>query len=108
MIRQLILLHTCYLKRFSIDLVYKTIKFTIVCQDQSEMQRDITVYPPLGIVKLNMTYDAANDYLRLPPYYEKEVKGHISDTWGSLLKFKNITQFSLWRNVVSYFLIQLQ
>ena len=58
------------------------------------MQRDITVYPPLGIVKLNMTCGAANDYLRLPPYYEKEVKGHISDTWGALLKLRNITQFS--------------
>ena len=82
---------------------YETMKFTIVCQDQSEMQRDITVYPPLGIVKLNMTCGAANDYLRLPPYYEKEVKGHISDTWGSLLKLRNITQFSLWRNFSSVF-----
>ena len=52
---------------------YETMKFTIVCQDQSEMQRDITVYPPLGIVKLNMTCGAAADYLPLPPYYEKEV-----------------------------------
>ena len=46
--------------------MYETMKFTIVCQDQSEMQHDITVYPPLGIVKSNMTYGAANDYLRLP------------------------------------------
>ena len=82
---------------------YETIKFTIVCQDQSEMQCDITVYPPLGIVKLNMTCGAANDYLCLPPYYKKEVKGHISDTWGSLLKLRNITQFSLWRNFSSVF-----
>ena len=70
-------------------------KFTKVCQDQSEMQRDITVYPPLGIVKLNMTCGAPNDYLRLPPYYEKEVKVHISDTWVSLLKLRNITQLTL-------------
>ena len=82
---------------------YETMKFTIVCQDQSEMQRDITVYPPLGIVKLNMTCGAANDYLCLPPYYEKGVKGHISDTWGSLLKLRNITQFSLWRKFSSVF-----
>ena len=52
---------------------YETMKFTIVCQDQSEMQRDITVYPPLGIFKLNMICSAANDYLRLPPYYERVI-----------------------------------
>ena len=65
---------------------YETMKLSIVCQDQSEMQRDITVHPPLGLVKYNMTCGAANGYLHLPPYYEKEVKGYISDTWGSLFE----------------------
>ena len=41
-----------------------------------------------------MTCGAANDYLHLLPYYEKEIKSHISDTWGSLLKLRNITPFS--------------
>ena len=82
---------------------YETMKFTIVCQDQSEMQREITVHPSLGTVKLNMTWGAANDYLRLPLYYEKEIKGHISDTWGSPLKLGNITQFSIWSNFSSVF-----
>ena len=50
-----------------------------------------------------MTCGAANDYLRLPSYYENEVKGHISDTRGYLLKLRNITQFSLWRNFSSVF-----
>ena len=34
--------------------MYETMKFTIICQDQSEMQRDITVYPPPGKVKLKI------------------------------------------------------
>ena len=52
-----------------------------------------------------MTCGAANDYLRLPPYYEKEVKGHILDTWDSLLELRNITQFSYGETLVLYFLI---
>ena len=60
-------------------------EFTIVCQDQSRMLCEIlvTVYPPLGIVKLNMACGAANDYLCLSSYCENEVKGHILYTWGS-------------------------
>ena len=82
---------------------HEIMKFTVVCQDQSVMQRDVIVHPPLGIVKLNMSCSAANDYLRLPPYYETEIKTYISDTWGSLLKLRNITQFSLWGNFSSRF-----
>ena len=78
-------------------------KLTIVCQDQCEMQRIMTVHPPVGIVKLNMICGAANDYLCLPPFYENEIKGQISDTWDSLLKLRNITQFSLWINASSVF-----
>ena len=71
-------------------------KFTIVCQDRSGMQGEVVVHPPLGVIRLNMTCGAANDYLSLPPYYEKKVRGHIWDAWGSLLKLRNITHFSLW------------
>ena len=78
-------------------------KFTIVCQDRSGMQGEVVVHPPLGVIRLNMTCGAANDYLSLPPYYEKKVRGHIWDAWGSLLKLRNITHFSLWENFTSNF-----
>ena len=41
-------------------------KFTIVCQDWSGMQGEAVVHPPLGVIRFNMTYGAANDYLSLP------------------------------------------
>ena len=47
-------------------------KFTIVCQDRSGMQGEVVVHPPLGVIRLNMTCGAANDYLSLPPYYKKK------------------------------------
>ena len=76
-------------------------KFTIVCQGWSGMQGELVVPPPLCVIRLNMTCGAANDYLSLPPYYEKKVQGQIWDAWGSLLKLRNITHFSLWENFTS-------
>ena len=35
-------------------------KFTIVCQDQSGMQGEVVVHPPIGVIRLNMTCLAAN------------------------------------------------
>ena len=70
-------------------------KFTIVCQDRSGMQGEVVVHPPLGVIRLNMFCEAANDYLSLPPYYEKKIRGHIWDAWGSLLKLRKIPHFSL-------------
>ena len=67
------------------------------------MQGEVVVHPPLGVIRLNMTCGVANDYLNLPPYYEKKVRGHIWDAWGSLLKLRNITHFSLWENFTSNF-----
>ena len=42
-------------------------KFTIVCQDWSGMQGEVVVHPPLGVIRLNKTCGAANDYLSLTP-----------------------------------------
>ena len=50
-----------------------------------------------------MTCGAANDYLSLPPYYEKKVRGHIWDAWGSLPKLRNIVHFILWEKFTSNF-----
>lgn len=50
-----------------------------------------------------MTCRASNDYLSLPPFYENKIKGHVSDSWSSLLKLMNISRFSLWRNFSSNF-----
>ena len=49
-------------------------KFTIVCQDRSGMQGEVVVHPPLGVIRLNMTCGAANDYLSLPPIMRKRLE----------------------------------
>ena len=49
-----------------------------------------------------MTCGAANGYLCLSLCYEKRF-GHILVAWGSLLKLRNITYFSLWENFTSNF-----
>ena len=55
----------------------KTMKFRVVCRDTANEQGDITVQAPLGVVKLNMTCRASNDYLSLPAYYEKRGQGQV-------------------------------
>ena len=55
------------------------------------------LYPPLDMIRLNMTCGAVNVYLSLPPFYEKYVRGHNWNAWGSLLNLRNITYFS-WEN----------
>ncbi len=47
--------------------------------------------------------NAANDYLSLPPFYENKMESRLVDTWGTLLKLRNLTQFSLWTNFSSTF-----
>ena len=48
-------------------------KFTIVCQDKSGIQNEV-VYPPLRVIRLNMTCGAANGYLCLSLCYEKRLE----------------------------------
>ena len=70
------------------------LKFTAVCQDKSDIQSEIVVYPPLGMIRLNMVFGAANDYLSLTPYYEKKARGNIKYALDSLFKLRNIAHFS--------------
>ena len=37
------------------------------------------------------------------PMSREKVRGHIQVAWGSLLKLRNITHFSLWENFTSTF-----
>ncbi len=71
----------------------RNMKFTVVCQDTSNHRGVFTVPAPLGVITLNMSCRASNDYLSLPAYYEREVKGLVEDTMGSLLKLRNISSF---------------
>ena len=59
----------------------KIVKFTVVCLDKSGIQNEVVVHPPLGGVRLNMTCGAANSFLNLLPYYEKNIRVHIQDAW---------------------------
>ena len=81
----------------------KTMKFRVVCRDTANEQGDITVQAPLGVVKLNMTCRASNDYLSLPAYYEKRGQGQVKDSLGSFLRFRNISRSFLWHNFSSSF-----
>lgn len=81
----------------------RTMTFTVVCPGPIEKRSDVTIFAPLGVVQLDMTCRASNNYLSLPSYYERKVKGHIMDAMGSLLTLRNISSFSLWRNFTSNF-----
>ena len=79
-------------------------KFTIVCHDLSSMQGEIFGHPHLRVIRLNMTCGLQMIIsVPPPPYYEKKIRGQIWDAWGSLLKLRNITHFSLWEKFTSYF-----
>ena len=60
------------------------------------------MYPTLVVIRLNITCVAANGYLCLSLCNEKMLEG-IFIGWGSLLKLRNITHFSLWENCTSNF-----
>ena len=60
------------------------------------------LYPPLDVIRLNMTCGAANGY-SCYPYVMRKGKRSYSDAWGSLLKLRNITHFSLWGKITSNF-----
>ena len=77
---------------------HKTMKFTVVCRDSENKQGDVTVQAPLGVIRLNMTCRASNEYLSLPAYYEKRGQGQFKDSWESFLKLRNISRSSLWYN----------
>ena len=63
----------------------------------------MVVYPFLGVIKLNMALGAANDYLSLTPYYEKNVRGYIWDAWASLLKIEKYNTLFTVENFTSNF-----
>ena len=79
-------------------------KFTILCHDWSSMQGEVVGHPHLRVIRLNMTCRPQMIIsVPPPPYYEKKIRGHIWDAWGSLLKLRNITHFSLREKFTSYF-----
>lgn len=71
------------------------LKFTTNCQNTNK-QDEITVNYPFGVIKLNMTCRASNNYLSLTPYYEKEITFQIPDPMEPILKLRNISKFTLW------------
>ena len=71
------------------------LKFTTNCQNTNK-QYEITVNYPFGVIKLNITCRASNNYLSLTPYYEKEINFQVPDQMELLLKLRNISKFTLW------------
>ena len=72
--------------------------FTINCQSQKPKTYDIKIESPFGIIKLNNTCKASNKYLQLPEYFGKHSYFERSDPLQALLKFHNITNFSIWND----------
>ena len=60
------------------------------------------LYPPLDVIRLNMTCGAANGYLCLSLWYEKRLRV-IFGMLGVHLKLRNKAHFSLWENFTSKF-----
>lgn len=74
------------------------LRLTVVCQDKKG-QDDITVNPPFGVINLNISCRASNDYLSLPPYYENEINVHVSDSVETLLKLGHVSKFTMWNEL---------
>ena len=73
------------------------LKFTVSCQSNIAEPSDIKVKPPFGIVTLNNTCKASNKYLQLSEYFDKHSMFERSDPLQSLLKLRNISQFTIWQ-----------
>ena len=76
----------------------KPLTFTVNCQSHEPRQGNIKITPPFGIIQLNITCKASNDYLRLPEYFGKSSHFQRSDPLHALLKIHNITQFTIWND----------
>ena len=74
------------------------LKFTVSCQSNIAEPSDIKVKPPFGIVTLNNTFKASNKYLQLSEYFDKHSMFEWSDPSKSLLKLRNISQFTIWQD----------
>ena len=82
---------------------HQPMKFTIVCTDPPNPPGYTKIQPPLGVIRLNMSCRASNNYLSLPPFYENKIESHMQDSWRSLLKLRAFTKFTLWDNISSTF-----
>ena len=76
----------------------KPLTFTVNCQSHEPRQGNIKITPPFGIIQLNITCKASNDYLQLPEYFGKSSHFQRSDPLHALLKIHNITQFTIWND----------
>ena len=76
-----------------------TITFTLVCpQKQKET---MIVNPPLGIIKLNMSFPAKSGYLNLLPYYHNESKLNVQDQLIDNIKSYNGSNLQIWKPFIS-------
>ena len=73
--------------------------FNVVCpQKQKET---LTVNPPLGIIKHNMSCTATSNYLNLLPYYHNESKSNIQVQFINNLKSDNGSHLQMWKPFIS-------
>ena len=70
----------------------KLLKFSVVCPNYTKM---IGTKPPLETITLEMACSGSNDYMTLMPYYHRESKHELSETYLSVLHINNKTQFNL-------------
>ncbi|XP_046574034.1 uncharacterized protein LOC124282108 [Haliotis rubra] len=69
--------------------------FTIVCESDVRRPSALTARPPLGVIRLEESCSASNDYLTLLPYYQNESRYSFEDKFLKLINRLNVTQMLL-------------
>ena len=76
----------------------KPLTFTLNCQSYDSNQGNFKIVPPFGVIQLNNTCKASNDYLQLPEYFGKTSHFQRSDPLHALFKLHNVSQFVIWND----------
>ena len=69
----------------------------IHCSLPPETKETWIVNPPLGTIKLNMSFTATSSYLTLLAYYHTESKSNIQDKFTDNLKSYNGSNLQIWK-----------
>ena len=51
----------------------------------------------MGVLRLDMSCTASNDFLSLPAYYQHDSTAHIGDPFLAILQSSNITAIDIWK-----------
>ena len=75
------------------------LRFSVVCYDKKAVTKEIIINPPLGVLYLNSSCNANNDFVSLIAGSDTSITFKIDDPFIRLLRKINFTGISLYREV---------